>query len=84
MRPYAVYIHQAALDSAPRSGDQQRLVMRFVRSLADNPFVNGDFSEKDDVGRPVQVKVVGRYAIAYWADHTVCEVKITHIKPADK
>ena len=69
MRAYAVYINQAVLDSAPRSGNQRRLVMRFVSSLAENPFTNGDFSEKDDVGRPVQVKVVGRFAITFWANH---------------
>ena len=84
MRTYAVYINQAALDSAPRSGNQQRMVMRFVRSLAENPFTNGDFSEKDDADRPVQVKVVGHFAITFWANHADCEVKVTHIKPADK
>ena len=84
MRAYAVYIHQAALDSAPRSGNQQQMMIRFVRSLAENPFTIGDFSEKDDVGRTVQVKLVGRFAITFWADHAVCEVKVTHIKPADK
>jgi hypothetical protein len=30
------------------------------------------------------VKVVGRFAITFWPDHPVAEIKITHIKPADK
>ena len=84
MPPYAVYINEAALASAPRSGAQHRMVMRFVASLGENPFAAGDFSEKDDAGRTVQVKVVGRFAITFWTDHAVSEVKVTHIKPADK
>jgi hypothetical protein len=84
MQPYAVYINQAALDSAPHSGSQRKMVMRFIGSLADNPFTAGDFSEKDNVGRTVQIKLVERYAVTFWADHAVCEIKITHIKPADK
>lgn len=58
--------------------------MRFISSLAENPFVTGDFSEKDEAGRTVQVKVLGRFAITFWADHAASEVKVTHIKPADK
>ena len=84
MQPYAVYINEAALASAPRSGSQHRMVMRFITALAENPFVTGDFSEKDGAGRTVQVKVVGRFAITFWADHAVSEVKITHINPADQ
>ncbi len=84
MRPYQVYINQEALVSAPRSGPSRHAVMDFVRSLAAAPYSTGDFAEKDAVGRTVYVKIVGRYAITFWADHAVSEVKGTHIKPADK
>ncbi len=84
MRPYVVYVNQSALDSAPKSGIQRRLVLEFIRWLADNPNFTGDFSEKDNQGRTVFVKVVGHSAITFWADHPVAEIKITHIKPADK
>ena len=84
MQPYAVYINEAALASAPRSGQQRTQVMRFVASLAENPYASGDFSERDGAGRTVQVKVAGRFAITFWADHAASEVKVTHIKPADK
>ncbi len=83
MRPYAIYISEAALNSAPRSGRQRERLMQFIRSLADNPNTSGDFSEPDDARRTVQVKIVGRYAITFWADHAVSEIKITHIKTAD-
>ena len=84
MRPYAVFINQAALAFTPRSGSQRRMIMNFVGSLAENPFATGDFSEKDEAGRIAQVKLVGRFAITFWADHAVSEVKVTHIRPADK
>jgi hypothetical protein len=83
MRPYAIYINQATLDSAPRTGAQRERLMKFICSLAANPDARGDFSEKDDAGRTVQVKIVGRYAVTFWADHAVSEIKVTHIKPAD-
>lgn len=83
MRPYAIYINAAALSSAPRSGLQREKILTFIRWLADNPNAPGDFSEKDDAGRIAQVKIVGRHAVTFWADHAVSEVKITHIKSAD-
>lgn len=84
MRLYAVFINEQALAATPRSGVQREKVMKFVRSLADNPNTAGDFAEKDNAARTVQVKVIGRYAVTFWADHAVSEVKVTHIKSADK
>jgi hypothetical protein len=84
MRPYAVFINEQALASAPKSGSQMRRVMDFIRSLANNPNTLGDFPEPDGSGRMVQVKIIGRFAVTYWVDHPVCEIKVTHIKPADK
>ena len=60
------------------------MIMGFLSSLGRNPFAVGDFSEEGNAGRTVQVKVVGRFAITFWADHAVSEVKVTHIKPADR
>ena len=84
MRPYAVFISEMAIASAPRTGLAQERVMKFIRSLADNSNAAGDFQETDKTGRIVQVKIIGRYAVTYWADHAVSEVKVTHIKSADK
>jgi hypothetical protein len=84
MRSYAVYINEAALASAPRSGRQREQLITFIRSLAQNPNTPGDFLEKDEANRTVQVKVIGRYAVTFWADHAVAEIKITHIRPADQ
>jgi hypothetical protein len=80
MQVYAVFINEQALAAAPHSGTQRESVMKFVRSLAGNPNIAGDFTEKDNGGRIVQVKVVGRYAVTFWADHAVSEIKVTHIR----
>ena len=84
MRAYAVFINEQALAAAPRAGAPREAVMQFIRSLAGNPNSAGDFTEKDNVGRTVQVKVIGRYAITFWPDHAAAEIKVTHIKSADK
>ena len=83
MRPYAVFINEQALAAAPHSGSQRESVMKFIRSLAGNPNTAGDFTEKDNAGRIVQVKVIGRYAVTFWADQAVLERKVTYIKSAD-
>ncbi len=83
MSRYKVYINQEVLFSAPRSGSQRQQVMAFISSLGNDPYCLGDFSETDKTGRTVQVKIVGRFAITFWPDHAVSEIKITHIKPAD-
>ncbi|PWU18771.1 MAG: hypothetical protein C5B50_08210 [Verrucomicrobia bacterium] len=84
MRPYQVYINQAALYTAPKTGPSRRRIMQFIDSLGADPFQKGDFSEADDVGRTVQVRIIDRFAVIFWADHAVSEVKVTHIKSADK
>ena len=84
MRPYAIYINEAALVFAPNSGKQREHLIDFIRSLAQQPNTHGDFSEKDEVNRTVQVKIIDRYAVTFWADHAVMEIKITHIRPADQ
>jgi|WetSurMetagenome_2_1015567.scaffolds.fasta_scaffold769631_2 hypothetical protein len=54
MRPYAVFINEQALATAPRSGRQRESVMQFIRSLANHPDTAGDFTENDNAGRPVR------------------------------
>ena len=50
--------------------------------LANNPYRPGDYVERDEIGRPIQVLIVGRQTIFFWTDHAVKEVKIVDLKPA--
>ena len=58
-------------------------MLAFLESLSGNPSQTGDYEEKDDVGRPVQIKILGDYALTFWADHAVREVKVTKVEKAD-
>jgi hypothetical protein len=81
-----VYLHQATpgIAQTTKSGRVASEVMAFIRSLAHSPDTAGDFPERDESSQTVHVKIIGRYAVTFWTDHPVCEVKVTHIKPADK
>ena len=83
LRPYDVFLHHSLLTCAPRSGNQRQRIMDFVRGLATDPFQQGDFKDSDPAGRSIEVKVVGRVAVSYYADHAAREVKIVNIQPAD-
>jgi hypothetical protein len=58
--------------------------MDFIRGLATAPNSRGDFTERDASGRELDVKIVGRYAVTYWTDHAVKEIKVVDVRPADK
>jgi hypothetical protein len=80
---YAVYLHLDLLEALPKRSHQGQRILRFVRSLAEDPFTDGDFSEKDESLRSLQIKIVGDYAITYWVDHPVKCVMIVDICVAD-
>ena len=62
--------------------DQER-VWDFLESLADDPFREGDATTLDEHGRAIQVKVLGRLALLYWADHAAKEVRVVDLANAD-
>ena len=84
MEAYAVYLHLDLLEIVPGRGEQRRLIMSFVRSLANHPFTPGDFTDQDDSLRTRQIKIVGHYAITYWVDDPVKTVMVVGVGPADR
>jgi len=83
MEPYKVYLHLELLDAMPRRAAQKGKILQFIRSLADDPFMPGDFTDKDRSLRVRQVKIIADYAITYWADHPVKMVVVVDIRKAD-
>jgi hypothetical protein len=81
---YAVYLHFDLIEVVPKRGGQRENVMKFIRSLADDPSKPGDFTDKDKSLRTRQIEIVGDYAITYWPDHPVKTVMVVDIRPADK
>ena len=84
MDDYRVLVSKELLrDPRPRSRDRSR-ILDFIDSLAVDSHQTGDYEEPDNDGRPVQIKIIGDYALTFWADHVVKEVKITHFERADQ
>ncbi len=53
-------------------GAQKNLIGVFLDSLEKDPFQEGDYIESDVAGRPIQVKVVGQYAVNL-LDRSCCQ-----------
>lgn len=62
----------------------RELILSFLESLATNPFQKGDYEEMDDTGRPIQIRIIGGYALTFWADHAVKEIKVIRFEKADR
>ncbi len=84
MSPYKVLVTHEILSLPRPSAAQRQKMLAFLESLSGNPSQTGDYEEKDDVGRPVQIKILGDYALTFWANHAVREVKVTKVEKADQ
>jgi len=61
---------------------EREAMARFFDEIADDPYRAGDFVEMDDIGRDIQVTLIGRHALYFWPDHAVKEVKVIGMKVA--
>lgn len=85
IRPYEIFLRSEAIDSL--RGIRQtsrRQVAAFIDSLALDPFSEGDFTVKDASDRGIHIKVIGQYAVTFWADHPAKEIRIIDIRSADR
>jgi len=77
---YEVFVRYEIYQFLQRVGaDDRDRFCDFVESLADDPFRAGDAMTSDDTGRVVQVKMLGRFALFYWADHAAKEVRVVDL-----
>ena len=65
-----------------RRAERERILL-WMERLEGDPFGRGEYVEKDDSGREIQVVIVGNHALYYWLDAPVKEIKIVKISPAD-
>ena len=82
MDQYNVLISKDFLTIQRPSARSRRQIITFVESLSADPHQLGDYEESDTTGRPIQIKVVSKFALSYWVDHGEKEVRITKIEPA--
>ena len=82
---YEVYLRTEAFEFLRhRRGDERNRLLRLLHELGRDPYRRGDFAERELSGREIQVLIFLRYAISYWADHAVKELKVIDIRYADK
>lgn len=82
---YDVYLRDEAFEflrGQPPAGREKLLA--FLRGLRVNPLRKGDYTEHDEIGREIEVSVIGHYAVLFWADHPVKEIKIVELRLADR
>jgi hypothetical protein len=81
MALYALFLHAdvAGLFHSLRREEKEPL-RRFFNMLEQYPHSLGEATERDAVGRFVQVKFVRRFKVVYWANHADKEVKILRLE----
>lgn len=83
--PYEIFLRAEAVDSLrAMRGPARRQVAAYIDSLATNPFSEADYAMEDASGREIHIKILGQYAVTFWADHAVKEVKVIDIRQADR
>lgn len=81
---YDIFIrHEVYRALQGASAHDQERVLDFIESLAGNPFREGDATISDEHGRAVQVKMLGRLVLFYWADHANKEARVVDLANAD-
>jgi hypothetical protein len=81
---YRPYVSLEILDSIRAiRGKRREEILRYFRSLGQNPFMPGDF-QITIAEREVQVKVFGKYSVYFWVDHAVREVRIIELLQSDE
>jgi hypothetical protein len=59
---------------------ERKFLLASLASLRDNPYQSGDFEERDDTDRPLQVKLFRQFLITSWADHSSKEMRVLAIE----
>ena len=77
---YEIFIKRSVHENLKKlKGSKKRAIEKFIDYLFDNPFEAGDFSESDEIGRQIYCKIIKDYAITYYPDHAVKEIKVIEL-----
>jgi hypothetical protein len=81
MISYSVFVESHIAESFPQMKPKERnQFLRLFRKLRHDPFLEGDYVERDHIGRLLQVVIVGQHAVVFWTDHAVKEVKVIDLR----
>ncbi len=85
MNPYRIFVRIEAAEALRTiRGIQRASLIAFIDSLSITPGKRGDYTERDETGRDLEIKVVASFAISYWPDHAAKEVKVVDVRRADQ
>ena len=81
MISYSVFVESHIAELFPQMKLKERnQILRLLKKLRANPFLEGDYVERDTIGRLIQVVIVGQSAVVFWADHAVKEIKVIDLR----
>jgi hypothetical protein len=80
---YDVFFHSDFLEIVPAKGIQRERILRFLRDLAAKPQSSGDFTDRDQSQRTLQIKVIGNFSLTWWVDDAARAIMIVAIGSAD-
>ena len=80
-REYVLFLRfeVASLYRSLRRPEKDQLE-RFFDLLESYPHLKGETTERDEIGRTVEVKFVAKFKVIYWADHAVKEIKVLRLE----
>lgn len=67
---------QVVFESSPR---ERRLLRSAIEEIARHPAQDPDLTERDAGGRELLTRFFGPFAITYWIDHAVREIRVAVI-----
>ena len=81
IRHYRYTVDDAVLEVFATTTKRHReKLLRIFAQLTDNPFLRGDTTQHDSVGRPLQVKRFGEWVVTYWPEHLGEQVHIVALE----
>ena len=82
---YKVFLLEEIFQSLDSLDYRGRIrVLDFCTRLGNQPTLRGDFRERGADGRNHEVKIIGSFAVAWWVDDAVKEVKVVGFRAADR
>ena len=81
MRAYEAVFARKALEFLLRASDDEVAeIETWMRRIERTPHSPGDYTERDEAWRDLQVAVLAHTAVTYWTDDAVCEVRVCRIE----
>ena len=78
---YTLVLRREAVDLfRSLRGSERQQMERFFDALQERPGQPADAYTRDEVGRRLEIRYVGRFRVVYWTDHAGKEVKVVKLE----